>query len=85
MLPFCGYNMASYWGHWLDIGTKTDADKLPKIYQVNWFRKDAEGNFIWPGFGDNSRVLAWIIERLRQRRSARHRNWPDANRRRTER
>ena len=64
MLPFCGYNMASYWGHWLDIGRKTDADKLPKIYQVNWFRKDADGNFIWPGFGENSRVLAWIIERL---------------------
>ncbi len=64
MLPFCGYNMASYWGHWLAVGKKTDADKLPKIYQVNWFRKDADGNFIWPGFGENSRVLAWIIERL---------------------
>ncbi|MEI2728828.1 MAG: phosphoenolpyruvate carboxykinase (GTP) [Candidatus Nanopelagicales bacterium] len=71
MLPFCGYNMASYWGHWLDIGTKTDADKLPKIYQVNWFRKDADGNFIWPGFGDNSRVLAWIIERLEGNEEAR--------------
>ena len=71
MLPFCGYNRASYWGHWLDIGTKTDADKLPKIYQVNWFRKDADGNFIWPGFGDNSRVLAWIIERLEGNEEAR--------------
>ena len=64
MLPFCGYNMADYWGHWLKVGSSTDADKLPRIYQVNWFRKDAEGNFLWPGFGDNSRVLAWIIERL---------------------
>ncbi len=64
MLPFCGYNMASYWGHWLNIGQSTDVEKLPKIYQVNWFRKDGEGNYIWPGFGDNSRVIAWIIERL---------------------
>jgi phosphoenolpyruvate carboxykinase (GTP) len=64
MLPFCGYNMADYWGHWLSIGDFTDAEKLPKIYQVNWFRKDADGKFLWPGFGDNSRVLAWIIERV---------------------
>ena len=64
MLPFCGYNMADYWGHWLKIGERADPEKLPKIYQVNWFRKDADGNFIWPGFGDNSRVLAWIIERV---------------------
>ena len=64
MLPFCGYNMASYWGHWLKVGQSTDADKLPKIYQVNWFRKDADGKYIWPGFGDNSRVIAWIIERI---------------------
>ncbi|HEX5017983.1 MAG TPA: phosphoenolpyruvate carboxykinase (GTP) [Actinomycetes bacterium] len=64
MLPFCGYNMADYWGHWLNIGQKTDADKLPRIYQVNWFRKDAAGNFLWPGFGENSRVLEWIIRRL---------------------
>ena len=71
MLPFCGYNMASYWGHWLDIGKATTPDKLPKIYQVNWFRKDADGNFIWPGFGDNSRVLAWIIERLEGNEDAR--------------
>ena len=71
MLPFCGYNMASYWGHWLDIGKATTPDKLPKIYQVNWFRKDADGNFIWPGFGDNSRVLAWIIERLEGNEEAR--------------
>jgi len=64
MLPFCGYNMADYWGHWLSIGTKTDADKLPRIFQVNWFRKGADGSFLWPGFGDNSRVLDWVIRRL---------------------
>jgi len=64
MLPFCGYNMADYWGHWLRVGASTDADKLPRIYQVNWFRKDAAGNFIWPGYGENSRVLAWIVDRL---------------------
>ncbi|MFN8168112.1 MAG: phosphoenolpyruvate carboxykinase (GTP) [Candidatus Nanopelagicales bacterium] len=64
MLPFCGYNMADYWGHWLSVGKATTEDKLPRIYQVNWFRKDAEGNFIWPGYGENSRVLAWIVDRL---------------------
>jgi len=64
MLPFCGYNMADYWGHWLSIGKATDADKLPRIYQVNWFRKDEAGNYIWPGYGENSRVLAWIVDRL---------------------
>ena len=64
MLPFCGYNMADYWGHWLKIGEGADPEKLPHIYQVNWFRKDSEGNYIWPGFGDNSRVLAWVIDRV---------------------
>ncbi len=64
MLPFCGYNMADYFGHWLTVGEKLDPAKAPRIFQVNWFRRGADGRFLWPGFGDNSRVIEWIIRRL---------------------
>jgi phosphoenolpyruvate carboxykinase (GTP) len=70
MLPFCGYNMADYWGHWLEVGRATVPDKLPRIFQVNWFRKDSDGRYLWPGFGENSRVIEWVIRRIEGRADA---------------
>jgi phosphoenolpyruvate carboxykinase (GTP) len=63
MLPFCGYHMADYIGHWLEIGRRADAAKLPRIFYVNWFRKGEDGHFLWPGYGENSRVLEWVFRR----------------------
>jgi phosphoenolpyruvate carboxykinase (GTP) len=62
MLPFCGYNMAEYFDHWLGLA-RANPDRMPRIFIVNWFRKDADGKFIWPGFGENSRVLEWVFRR----------------------
>ncbi|MFP5376580.1 MAG: phosphoenolpyruvate carboxykinase (GTP), partial [Acidimicrobiia bacterium] len=70
MLPFCGYNMGDYLGHWLEMGRAADPAALPKLFYVNWFRKDADGRWLWPGFGDNSRVLEWVFERAAGRGEA---------------
>jgi phosphoenolpyruvate carboxykinase (GTP) len=65
MLPFCGYNMADHWAHWLSVGADLrKSGTVPRVFQVNWFRKGADGRFLWPGFGENSRVLEWILERV---------------------
>jgi phosphoenolpyruvate carboxykinase (GTP) len=71
MLPFCGYNMGDYFSHWIALGESRDAAKLPRIFFVNWFRKDQHGKFMWPGFGDNVRVLKWIFQRLEGQGEAR--------------
>jgi phosphoenolpyruvate carboxykinase (GTP) len=70
MLPFCGYHMGDYFKHWINLGAKADAAKLPKIFSVNWFRKTKEGKWLWPGYGENSRVLKWVFERCDERGSA---------------
>jgi len=69
MLPFCGYNMADYFAHWLQAGKREGAD-LPRVFYVNWFRKDADGKFLWPGFGENSRVLEWVFRRCEDKADA---------------
>ena len=71
MLPFIGYNAGDYFNHWITVGKDNDAAKLPRIFYVNWFRRDDEGDFLWPGFGENSRVLKWVVERIDGQAAAR--------------
>jgi phosphoenolpyruvate carboxykinase (GTP) len=70
MLPFIGYNAGDYFRHWVETGKAHDATKLPKIFYVNWFRRDEDGGFLWPGYGENGRVLKWVIERIEGRAAA---------------
>ena len=71
MLPFCGYNMADHWAHWLEVGAGVDESRRPRIFQVNWFRKGDDGRFLWPGFGENSRVVEWIVRQVEADRGLR--------------
>jgi phosphoenolpyruvate carboxykinase (GTP) len=71
MLPFIGYNVGDYLSHWLALGNRPNAEKLPKIFQVNWFRRDEDGAFLWPGFGENLRVIAWALGRVNHTAAAR--------------
>ena len=71
MLPFLGYHVGDYFQHWIDLGKNADESKLPKVFFVNWFRRSDKGEFLWPGFGENSRVLKWIVDRIEHRAAAR--------------
>jgi phosphoenolpyruvate carboxykinase (GTP) len=71
MMPFCGYDMADHWSHWLRVGASLDPARRPLVFQVNWFRKDDSGRFVWPGFGENARVLAWMVQQVDRSRGLR--------------